>query len=90
MECRCRYFMLGGKDPRLSSRSGKHLETTATVAQLATDTGAIGFDPTLGGEMPWSQPGMSPRDHRSNSNVPTAPQGTSQVRHRPRLAQACL
>lgn len=71
--------MTGGKDPRLSSRSGKHLESHAYFATVGGEMGAIGFDPTQGGEMPWSQPGISPRDPRSSCNVPTAPQGQSQV-----------
>jgi hypothetical protein len=71
--------MAGGKDPSLMSRSGKHLETAVSISQARADVGAVGFDPTRGGEMPWRQPGISPRDHRTTSNVPSAAQGYSQV-----------
>jgi len=74
-----RFYMAGGKDPSLMSRSGKHLETAVSISQARADVGAVGFDPTRGGEMPWRQPGISPRDHRTTSNVPSAAQGYSQV-----------
>jgi len=92
--------MAGGKDPSRMSRSGKHLETAVSISQARADVGAVGFDPTRGGEMPWRQPGISPRDHRSTSNVPSAAQGHSQVRGLPsdageggggsNLSEACL
>ena len=72
---------MGGKNPRSRASPGRHLHTAAGGNQGKSPAGAIGFDPTRGGEMPWGQPGLSPRDNRNSPQSASGMQGQSQVKH---------
>lgn len=75
----CRYHMMGGKNPRGKSRSAKQQEAAGLHPQNQSSSGAVGFDPARGGDLPWQQPGFSPRDNRNGGSGSSHTSGQSQV-----------
>ena len=74
--------MLGGANSRFGKGMAARAEQPNTFAAgtvPAFEQGTIGFDPTLGGEPSWSQPGISPRG-RGPAGSLQGQQGGSQVR----------